>query len=93
MAVVLALIFIGGVMYVLLSLRSKSFNVKEWGIEGQIGGVATVIILVVGLIAAIASGPSAPKKEYTDLEKENMRWSHEAYDYIHSGDAARDMGY
>ncbi len=67
----------------------------ERGARIIIGAFCVFIVIVVGAIAwmidDLIGGSSS--KEYSDLERENLRWSHEAYDYIHSGKAAKDMGY
>lgn len=76
--------------YLVISGQGKKYNLAEWkGTEWTL----MVIIVIVAIIGAFALEPSSPRKERSDLEKENLQWSHEAYDYIHSGQAAKDMGY
>lgn len=76
--------------YFVISGKSENYNLKKWKAENW---VLMVILVIAVIIGAFALEPSSPRKERSDLEKENLRWSHEAYDYIHSGQAAKDMGY
>ena len=76
--------------YFVISGQSGNYSLAKWGTGNW---VLMAIIAIVAIIGVSISSPTSTRKEYTDLEKENIRWSHEAYDYIHSGDAARDMGY
>lgn len=94
---ILVFIMLMGGIYLGVVANEHEFNIKKWSKTNKIGMccIIPVILIFCIMISCIEPDPNGAKrrKEYSDLEKENMRWSHEAYDYIHSGDAARDMGY
>ncbi len=94
---ILVFVIFAGVMYLFTAWKEYELNVKKWSKANKIGlcCILPFLLIFAIVISCIEPDPNGAKrrKEYSDLEKENMRWSHEAYDYIHSGQAAKDMGY
>lgn len=94
---ILVFVMFAGGMYLAIALKEYEFNIKKWSKTNKIGlcSVLPFFLIIAIAFSCIEPDPNGAKrrKEYSDLEKENLRWSHEAYDYIHSGQAAKDMGY
>ena len=93
---VLVFVMLSGGIYLGVVMSEHEFNFKKWSKLSKIAYSLVVLMALIFsiLISTTETNPNAGKrKERSDLEKENLRWSHEAYDYIHSGQAAKDMGY